>query len=90
MTAVVAVEKCCKPCVRVPSRSVRDQPRSCTQLRSVRPLDGLPRELLVLRRAGLNRHGSGKCGGVTVYNPERMHGGVITWAEIADLFRPRV
>ena len=28
--------------------------------------------------------------GVTVYNSERMLGGVITWIEIADLFRPRV
>jgi hypothetical protein len=26
---------------------------------------------------------------VTLYNPGRMLGGVITWLEIADLFRPR-
>ena len=38
---------------------------------------------------GYNRNGNGKCRGVTVYNPERMLGGVITWSEIAELFRPR-
>lgn len=38
---------------------------------------------------GYNRHGQGKCNGVTVYSPDRMLGGVITWLEIADLFRPR-
>lgn len=27
--------------------------------------------------------------GITVYNPDRMLGGVISWLEIADLFRPR-
>jgi hypothetical protein len=26
---------------------------------------------------------------VTVSNPDRMLGGVITWSEIAELFRPR-
>ena len=39
---------------------------------------------------GYNRHGKGAVRGVTVYSPDRMLGGVITWAEIADLFRPRV
>jgi hypothetical protein len=38
---------------------------------------------------GYNRHGRGKCNGVTLYNPDRMLGGVITWTEIAELFRPR-
>jgi hypothetical protein len=27
---------------------------------------------------------------VTLYNPDLMAGGVITWLEIADLFRPSV
>ena len=39
---------------------------------------------------GYNRHGKGSVPGVTVYNPERMLGGVISWLEIAELFRPRV
>lgn len=39
---------------------------------------------------GYNRVGKGPVRGVTLYNPERMQGGVITWLEIADLFRPRV
>ena len=39
---------------------------------------------------GYNRHGKGAVRGVTVYNPDRMLGGVITWLEIADLFRPRM
>jgi hypothetical protein len=28
--------------------------------------------------------------GVLVYSPDRMLGGVITWTEIAERFRPRV
>ncbi len=39
---------------------------------------------------GYNRHGKGEVRGVTVYNPDGMGGGVITWSEICDLFRPRV
>lgn len=39
---------------------------------------------------GYNRHGRAAVRGVTVYNPDRMQGGVITWLEIGDLFRPRV
>ena len=39
---------------------------------------------------GYNRVGKGPVRGVTVYNSERMQGGVISWLEIADLFRPRV
>jgi hypothetical protein len=26
---------------------------------------------------------------VTVYNPDLMLGGILTWSDIADLFRPR-
>jgi hypothetical protein len=39
---------------------------------------------------GYNRVGRGPVRGVTLYNPEQMLGGVISWLEIADLFRPRV
>lgn len=39
---------------------------------------------------GYNRVGKGPVRGVTLYNPEQMLGGVISWLEIADLFRPRV
>jgi len=39
---------------------------------------------------GYNRAGKGPVRGVTVYNPQRMLGGVISWLEIVDLFRPRV
>ena len=38
---------------------------------------------------GYNRVRKGVVGGVTVYNPKQMIGGVITWSEICDLFRPR-
>lgn len=38
---------------------------------------------------GYNRVGKGPVRGVTLYNPEQMRGGVISWLEIADLFRPR-
>jgi hypothetical protein len=38
---------------------------------------------------GYNRQGKGVVRGVTVCNPNLMLGGVITWLEIADLFRPR-
>ncbi len=38
---------------------------------------------------GYNHHRNSKCNGVAVYNPERMLGGVIKWAEIAEVFRPR-
>ncbi|MBA3423632.1 MAG: hypothetical protein H0U04_03630 [Rubrobacter sp.] len=39
---------------------------------------------------GYNRAGKGPVRGVTLYNPDAMLGGVITWLEIVDLFRPRV
>jgi len=39
---------------------------------------------------GYNRNGKGVVRGVTVYNPDRMLGGVIPWLEISDLFRPRI
>ena len=39
---------------------------------------------------GYNRVGKGPVRGVTVYSPEQMLGGVVSWLEIADLFRPRV
>ena len=39
---------------------------------------------------GYNRHAKSAVRGVTVYNSDQMQGGVITWQEIADLFRPRV
>jgi hypothetical protein len=39
---------------------------------------------------GYNRVGKGPVRGVTVYNPDLMLGGVISWLEISDLFRPRV
>jgi hypothetical protein len=39
---------------------------------------------------GYNRHGKDSVRGVTVYNPERQVGGVISWSEICELFRLRV
>jgi hypothetical protein len=38
---------------------------------------------------GYHRKGIGAGRGVTLYNLDQMAGGVITWLEIADLFRPR-
>lgn len=61
--------------------------------RSSGPCDywtGFPEEGWYYDALGYNRVGNGKCNGVTLYNPDRMLGGVITWDEIADLFRPRV
>lgn len=51
---------------------------------------GFPEDGWYYDALGYNRHGKAKCNGVTVYNPDRMLGGVIPWLEIADLFRPRV
>ncbi len=39
---------------------------------------------------GYNRVGKGPVRGVTLYNPKAMLGGVISWLEIGDLFRPRI
>jgi len=39
---------------------------------------------------GYSRAGKGRVRGVTLYNPGRMLGGVISWSEIAELFRPRM
>ena len=60
--------------------------------RSSGPCDhwtGFPEEGWYYDALGYNRHDNAKCNGVTIYNPDRMLGGVITWAEIAELFRPR-
>jgi len=38
---------------------------------------------------GYNRSSKEPVRGVTVYNPEQMLGGVVSWGEIAALFRPR-
>ena len=51
---------------------------------------GFPEEGWYYDALGYNRHGKGAVRGVALYNPNRMLGGVITWAEIADLFRPRM
>ena len=61
--------------------------------RSSGPCDlwtGFPEEGWYFDALGYNRVGKGPVRGVTVYNPEQMLGGVISWLEIADLFRPRV
>ena len=38
---------------------------------------------------GYHRKGKGAVRGVTLYNLDQMAGGVITWLDIADVFRPR-
>lgn len=61
--------------------------------RSSGPCDhwtGVPEEGWYYHALGYNRYGKEATRGVTIYNPDRMVGGVITWAEIADLFRQRV
>ena len=60
--------------------------------RSSGPCDlwtGFPEEGWYYDALGYNRVGKGPIRGVTLYNPERMLGGVIAWREIAELFRPR-
>lgn len=61
--------------------------------RSSGPCDlwtGFPEEGWYYDALGYNRVGKGPVRGVTLYNPKQMLGGVISWLEIADLFRPRV
>ena len=61
--------------------------------RSSGPCDlwtGFPEQGWYYDALGYNRVGKGPVRGVTVYNPERMLGGVIAWHEIAEIFRPRV
>lgn len=50
---------------------------------------GFPETGWFYNALGYNRVGKGLVRGVTVYNPEQMIGGVISWLEVADLFRPR-
>lgn len=60
--------------------------------RSSGPCDhwtGFPEKGWYYDALGYNRYGNGTCNAVAVYNPDRMLGGVITWTEIAGLFRPR-
>ena len=61
--------------------------------RSSSPCDlwtGFPEEGWYYDALGYNCVGKGPVRGVTLYNPDQMLGGVISWLEIADLFRPRV
>jgi hypothetical protein len=66
----------------------------CEELpRSSGPCDhwtGFPEAGWYYDALGYNRVGKGPVRGVTLYNPDLMAGGVITWLEIADLFRPSV
>lgn len=60
--------------------------------RSSGPCDhwtGFPQAGWYYDALGYNRVGKGPLRGVTLYNPELMQGGVISWLEIDDLFRPR-
>lgn len=60
--------------------------------RSSGPCDlwtGFPEEGWYYDALGYNRNGKGSVRGVTVYNPDQMTGGVITWSAISDLFRAR-
>ena len=51
---------------------------------------GFPEKGWHYEALGFHRKGKGAVRGVTLYNLDQMTGGVITWLEIADLFRPRV
>ena len=71
----------------MPLRSLEELPRSSG------PCDhwtGFPEQGWYYDALGNNRVSMGAVRGVTLYNPERMPGGFISWLEIADLFRPRV
>ena len=63
--------------------------RASAQLGALRTWTGFPEEGNY-DALGYNRNGKGAVRGVTVYSPDRMLGGVITWTEISDLFRARV
>jgi len=61
--------------------------------RSSGPCDhwtGFPESGWYYDALGYNRVGKGPVRGVSLYNPDVMLGGVISWLEISDLFRPRV
>ena len=51
---------------------------------------GFPEDGWHYEALGYHRKGKGAVRGVTVYHLDQMAGGVITWLEIADMFRPRV
>ena len=51
---------------------------------------GFPEQGWHYEALGYHRNSKGAVRGVTVYNPDGRLGGVISWLEIADLFRPRV
>ena len=51
---------------------------------------GFPEDGWQYEALGYHRKGNGAGRGVTLYNLDQMAGGVITWLEVADLFRPRV
>ncbi len=51
---------------------------------------GFPEDGWYYDALGSNRQGKGAVRGVTIYNPEQMLGGIISWTEISELFRPRV
>lgn len=51
---------------------------------------GFPEKGWYYDALGYNRVCKGPVRGVTVYNPDQMQGDIISWLEIADLFRPRV
>lgn len=61
--------------------------------RSSGPCDhwtGFPESGWYYDALGYNRIAKSPVRGVTLYNPDLMLGGVITWSEIAGLFRPRM
>lgn len=61
--------------------------------RSSGPCDhwtGFPESGWYYDALGYSRVGKGPIRGVTLYNPDRMLGGVISWGEIAGLFRAAV
>ena len=51
---------------------------------------GFPEEGWYCDSLGYNRTGKDAGRGITLYNIDFMKGGIITWLEIADVFRPRV
>ena len=69
----------------------RGSPKSCRVTQGRVPRDWFPRNGLVLRcPLGCKRVGKGSARGVARYSPDLMLGGIISWSEIAELFRPRM
>ncbi len=67
----------------------RGSPKSC-RVAQGRVTTGPVSPKVLRRPLGYKRVGKGSVRGVALYSPDLMLGGIISWSEIAELFRPRM